>query len=611
MHIMKYRSKMLTEELLGLNTRKICVVLAATLLICSLSGSAILQIMAQQEEYLFTIHLIVPALGPGPERDRALVIQDALKQIDVNVALEFIEMSQFYARAWSEETFDKTWDEGGWDSDITGFGGTPIDLLWWPPCFLARNMPPTGWNYFGWNNALADYYLTQGGQTFSEEGRASWYAKWVQEFMNDPPADILYYPEHALVHTTDFNPLNGIPEDVQGLFEQLMLLNEMNWTMQQGDTVKIAQVEEPINFNPALIAGIPDDAVTFWQFDGLTKLAVTGEGRLTIVPSLAESWEFTDENRTIIWHLRDDVYWHDGVKFTANDVKFTFDAIKNPETAASSSSFYLDLASTEVLDNYTVAMHFSVPNAMVLTMAYENSGAILPEHVLKDYEPSGWRTNFFNTDPLSGPYVGTGPYKMVEWARGQYIKYEANQDYWMGPPPIKYIYLVFIGEPASALAAIQNHEVNYLLKELTDPVLTDVQALQGSSGINVEFYAGTRIPWISFNLNHPILSNRYVRLAICHAIPVQQIIDTVMNGLAVPAKGPISPSTRFYPADVQPYTYDLVLARQYLAEAGYTLPVQTELSPWIVYGIPVVSAVGGVVLGAVFSYFMLRRRTKP
>jgi peptide/nickel transport system substrate-binding protein len=344
-----------------------------------------------------------------------------------------------------------------------------------------------------------------------------------------------------------------------------------------------------------------------YVFDGLTRAHVTEQG-VVMGPCLAESWEFTDENRTIIWHLRDDVFWHDGEKFTTEDVKFTMDALMDPDTGASLRGQWDSLISTDIIDDYTVKMSFTAPKATVLMLASSPTLGIVPEHVLSDVPHSEWRTHYFETLGVKGgPYPGTGPYKMVDWKSGEYIQYEAFENYWEGEPPVKNMYWRFIDEPNTALVALQNQEINYLHSQIVDPIITQIQELEDSDAVSINWFGGITTPWVAFNLHHPILSNRYVRLAIAHAIPVQRIIDDLLNGLAIPATGPIPSASRFFPEGLTPYTYDPELAKEYLAKAGYSLPEPTP-PPQPSYTSLLIGAVVGIAIGAIAGNFLLKKQ---
>lgn len=141
-------------------------------------------------------------------------------------------------------------------------------------------------------------------------------------------------------------------------------------------------------------------------FDGLTD----HDGDNQIIPRLAKSWEYDEENLTYTFHLEEGVKWHDGEPFTAEDVKFTFEAIMDPANESENAPDYEDIESIEVIDEHTVAFHLSNVNTAFLEYMTK---PVMPKHLL---EGEDWQTSDFFRAP-----VGTGPYKFVSWDAGQTI----------------------------------------------------------------------------------------------------------------------------------------------------------------------------------------------
>ena len=156
-------------------------------------------------------------------------------------------------------------------------------------------------------------------------------------------------------------------------------------------------------------------------FDGL----LDHDGDNNLIPRLAKSWEYEDSTYTYTFHLEEGVKWHDGEDFTAEDVKFTIEAIMNPENGSENAPNYEDVEEITVVDPYTVSFRLAEPNYAFLEYM---TMAILPKHLLEG-------ENMQESDYFRKP-VGTGPYILTEWDEGQAIIMDRNPDYFAGPAHI-------------------------------------------------------------------------------------------------------------------------------------------------------------------------------
>ena len=156
-------------------------------------------------------------------------------------------------------------------------------------------------------------------------------------------------------------------------------------------------------------------------FNGLTA----HNGKNEVIPGLAKSWEFDEASCTYTFHLEEGVKWHDGEAFTADDVKFTIEAIMNPENGSENSPNYEDVEEIIVIDENTISFHLSAPNVAFLDYM---TMAVLPEHLLSGEDMQ--ESDFFRNP------VGTGPYKLESWDVGQAITLVKNEDYFKGAPNI-------------------------------------------------------------------------------------------------------------------------------------------------------------------------------
>ena len=283
-------------------------------------------------------------------------------------------------------------------------------------------------------------------------------------------------------------------------------------------------------------------------FNGLTA----HDGENQVVPCLAKRWTFDEASCTYTFYLEEDVKWHDGEPFTAEDVKFTIEAIMDPDNGSENAPNYEDVEEITVLDEHTISFRLSAPNAAFLDYM---TMAALPKHLLEgeDMQTSG----FFRAP------VGTGPYKLAGWGEGQAITLERNEDYFQGPANIGTI--IFKIVPDDNAKALQMQAGELTLAHLTPK---DTQLFQGKEGYAVYEMETSDYRGILFNFWNPYWTeNRDLIPAICYAIDRQAILDAVVLGRGITAYGPLQRNV-YNNEDVERYDYDPARARSLLEEAG-------------------------------------------
>ena len=286
-------------------------------------------------------------------------------------------------------------------------------------------------------------------------------------------------------------------------------------------------------------------------FNGLT--AHDGDNR--VVPCLAKSWDYDETTYTYTFHLEEGVKWHDGEAFTAEDVKFTIEAIMDPENGSENAPNYEDVAEITVIDDLTVAFRLTAPNAAFLDYM---TMAILPMHLL---EGEDMQSSSFFRNP-----VGTGPYMLESWDEGQAIILVRNEDYFKGPANIERIIFKIVPDDNAQAMQMKTGELDLAL-------LTPKDAENFANDENYTVYRMETSDYrgILFNFWNPYWTeNKDIIPAICCAIDRQAIVDAVILGHGIVAYGPLQRNEYNY-ADVEHYDYDPDRARAILEEAGCTL----------------------------------------
>jgi len=275
------------------------------------------------------------------------------------------------------------------------------------------------------------------------------------------------------------------------------------------------------------------------------------------------------------FYLRKDVKFHDGVPFTAADVKFSFETIKNEYVDAPSlRNYYKDLASCEVLDNYTV--RFTYAHQYWLAREVVGGFDIYPRHLydadgLLEKNPQAFGKRF-NDSPQNRKPIGTGPYEFEKWDTGIEIVLKRNEHYWdhTRHGHLDRLIFKFISDPVAALQALKNGEVNFLPRITAEQFEKETNAPEFRERFaKAEYYTGA-FGYIGWNMRRPPFNDVKVRLAMAYgALDRQEFLDKVLYGL-----GFIVTQGEYYfgPAydhSIRPYPFDPEKAKQLLLEAGW------------------------------------------
>jgi len=328
----------------------------------------------------------------------------------------------------------------------------------------------------------------------------------------------------------------------------------------KGGTVTISLVSEQRILNPALRASTGVYVVTSKIIEPLVDL--DGEGKPA--PVLAESWESSADGKTITFRLRQGVKWHDGKPFTSADVQYNaLELWKKHLNYGSQLQQYLEAVDTP--DEHTAIFRYSRPMPEnLLLRALCDLGYVVPRHL---FEGTNVLDNPVNTAP-----VGTGPFRFVEYERGQFIIAERNPDYWRkGLPYLDKIVWRFISDKSAVAAAFETEQVqvagyNGLAIPDLDRLKDDPRFEISTRGTTANSFNNT----IEFNTRRKELADVRVRRAIAHAIDVEFFIENFLYGQGKPATGPIpSLSEAFYPGGKVPYPFDRKKSEQLLDEAGF------------------------------------------
>ncbi len=276
-----------------------------------------------------------------------------------------------------------------------------------------------------------------------------------------------------------------------------------------------------------------------------------------------------EHNPVIIFYLRPHVLFHDGYPFTAKDVKFTYEAIMNPENISPRISDFEPVKSVQIIDPLTVKVIYKRLYSPALSTWQIG---ILPEHLLnrealrkeaisKGIDPRDFslRDSSFNRHP-----IGCGPFKFVKWKSDQYIVLKRFDRYWEGPPNYKkYIFRV-IPDPLTQEMEFYAGTIDHydVLPHQVERLKKDPR-FQAFSGLSFGY------TYIGYNLRKPPFNDIRVRRALGMAIDVDKIIKYVLYGQGERITGPFPKQTDYYDHTVKPIPYDPKKALKLLNEAGW------------------------------------------
>lgn len=339
---------------------------------------------------------------------------------------------------------------------------------------------------------------------------------------------------------------------------------------------------DPARFGGQYCSTSASDAVSFHPYlttdtasSGYQGTVYTGgllrldENTLEYIPNMAESYEISEDGLTFTFKLRQGMQWSDGQPLTAQDFKWTYDMVKNPDNGYPYLSQLDFITSYEALDDYTLQIKINEIYAPALG---QMSGLItpLPKHV---WENLPWDDPEQNPE-INKPSVVSGPYKLVEWTRDQRAIFEANDKYWYkGAPSIERQLTEIVPDTDISYQKMKSGECD------TGTILPEqLEEARQLDNINVYEYWPAAASWtyIGLNMREGFVTNDInVRHGLAYAIDKQLLTDEVMLGQAKRLCSVFPETSWVYTPDVPCYDYNVDQAIAEFEEAGYTFDGET------------------------------------
>lgn len=319
---------------------------------------------------------------------------------------------------------------------------------------------------------------------------------------------------------------------------------------QAGGTLVFARNQDAQSLNP--LVGSADNGSIFvimQIFDQLVEVGDAPEPQ----PGLAESWSSSEDGLTWTFNLREALF-SDGSPVTAEDVKFSLDRWKDPEINVNYGGLSSSVEEVTVIDDRTVEVTLNRPDGAFLDNLAMFVASIVPKAVIEEIGDEA-----FSSNP-----IGSGPFQLVSWNRGERLELARNPNYWRAPMPyLDGVVIDFVQDDNTRLLRLENGEA-HLAEDVPYAQIERVEAVDGASVVAEEVFK-----WDAIWLNTAVepLDDLNVRLALNYATPKEDILENILFGRGDIANHIIA-RVKYWDPDVPAYPYDLEMAQQLMAESS-------------------------------------------
>lgn len=326
-----------------------------------------------------------------------------------------------------------------------------------------------------------------------------------------------------------------------------------------GGTVVVGAIGDIPDINPLTST---DHNASQLQLFVLDMPLITYDENFEPVPRLARSWELNADTTQLTFHLRDDVYWHDGVKTTAQDVKFSYDLARDPATAFPNTAFWTHYGAAEAVDSFTFRVALE-PHAEF--MDPWRAFAPVPQHILQGVPAAEIRNHPYSTTQP----VGNGPFRFVSRTVGSQWVFEANERHpeeLGGRPYVDRIVYRVIPETTSLLTELLTGSIDYYIA----PGANQAAQIDASRNARLLSFPDRAFVILGWNERRPMFADVGVRRALTMAIDREAIINGINYGYGEVANSTVPPFFWQYDAEAgADLGYDPEAAKALLAEAGW------------------------------------------
>ncbi|MEV1176347.1 ABC transporter substrate-binding protein [Nonomuraea sp. NPDC049784] len=322
--------------------------------------------------------------------------------------------------------------------------------------------------------------------------------------------------------------------------------------------LRVSMAADATTLDPHKQGDLPSMNVLINIFDTLTVRDTSDK----LAGGLAERWESKDD-RTWRFYLRKNVTFHNGEPCDAAAVAYSIERLINPATQSPIVELRL-VTGAKVIDTHTVDLVAKAPDPILPAKLSLFGGVIVPPKYIKEKGDQA-----FAEHP-----IGTGPFTFDQWQRDSQITLKANPGYWNGKPAVEQLTFKIMPDPSASLAALQSGEVDIVTGLTPDAA----QQLGDAPGFKVVTSPGVRTFFVSLDTEEGPLKDKRVRQALNHALDVDALIKSVLNGAAERTPTLIPRQAFGFDPAIQPYQHDVAKAKSLLAEAGQANGFAVQLS---------------------------------
>ncbi|MBV9102978.1 MAG: peptide ABC transporter substrate-binding protein [Candidatus Eremiobacteraeota bacterium] len=327
--------------------------------------------------------------------------------------------------------------------------------------------------------------------------------------------------------------------------------------------LRVGMTTEPNSLNPMFALNDYENFVDRFIFDVLVSVDPSGR---RFVPRLASevptqsNGGISRDGLSITYHLRRGVRWQDGAPFTSRDVVFSFSALMNPANNVPNRRGYDEIRSVNAHDPYTVVVRLKRPYAPAVAELFsdEAPNGILPAHLLA-------RERDLNRLDFNSHPIGTGPFRLLRWNRGQSVELERFDGYYGGTPKTKRVSIRFIPDEATMIDQLRTGELD-VFAEGSVNAYGQLRSLPHLRIYLVDIHGASNV---LINMTRPQFADVRVRRAIAYAIDKRAIVERFTFGSGTVATEDLPSFMWAYTPNVRRYDYDPSAARSLLREAGW------------------------------------------